>query len=129
MADDVSLRDYFERVLLEQQRALELQHTETERRLDVLNHAHETAVEVQHTYVTQDKYDDFVRTNEAARDVAFTRADDRITAVQLAAGKDASDLAKRVSELEVWKSKAVGVMALAAPLLLLVGGVVAKAVG
>jgi hypothetical protein len=30
------------------------------RRLKVLNHAHEEAVEVQHTYVTQEKFDDFV---------------------------------------------------------------------
>jgi hypothetical protein len=36
--------------------------TEIQRRLGVLNHAHEKAVEVQHTYVTQEKFDDFRQT-------------------------------------------------------------------
>ena len=39
-------------------RALELQAEEYERRLSDLNHAHQEALRVQHTYVTGDKWED-----------------------------------------------------------------------
>lgn len=52
-------KEYFESLLAERDKALELQFKENARRLDVLNHAHDKAVEVQHTYVTQEKFDDF----------------------------------------------------------------------
>ncbi len=58
-------------------RALRMQAEEYRRRLDVLNHAHEKAVEVQHTYVTQEKYDANSTAATVARDIALTRVDER----------------------------------------------------
>jgi type IV secretory pathway TrbF-like protein len=54
-----TLKEHFESLLSERDKALDLQFKENSRRLDTLNHAHEKAVEVQHTYVTQEKFDDF----------------------------------------------------------------------
>jgi hypothetical protein len=50
------------------QRALKLQASEYERRLEDLNGAHEKAVQVQHTYVTQEKFEDFVARYDADRE-------------------------------------------------------------
>jgi Flp pilus assembly protein TadB len=41
--------------------------SEIQRRLGVLNHAHEKAIEVQHTYVTQEKFDDALSRNDEFR--------------------------------------------------------------
>jgi thymidine phosphorylase len=38
------------------------------RRLGILNHAHEAAIEVQHTYVTDEKFGDFVKRYEENRE-------------------------------------------------------------
>jgi|ERR1700722_486837 len=54
-----TLKEHFESLFRERDKALDLQFKENSRRLDALNHAHEKAVEVQHTYVTQEKFDDF----------------------------------------------------------------------
>ena len=51
-----TLKEYVERILAERDRALEKQAVEYERRLSDLNHAHERAQEVAHTYVSADKY-------------------------------------------------------------------------
>lgn len=58
-------------------RALELQAKEYDRRLDSLNHAHEKAVQVQHTYVTQDKYEDKLTSEAAAREYALDRVNEK----------------------------------------------------
>lgn len=60
------------------QKALELQAKEYERRLDALNHAHERALEVQHTFVSIDKYEDKMEAEEQARKIALERLDERI---------------------------------------------------
>lgn len=56
-----TLKELFETVLDERDKAIGIQSTELERRLNALNHAHERAVEVQHTYVTEEKFEDFVK--------------------------------------------------------------------
>lgn len=58
-------------------KAVQLQAAEYERRLDALNHAHERAVQVQHTYVTQDKYEDKVHAEASARSLALERIDEK----------------------------------------------------
>lgn len=50
-------QELFNQKLICTEQALRLQAVEYERRLNVLNHAHEEAVRVQHTYVTQDKFE------------------------------------------------------------------------
>lgn len=57
--------------------AVKLQAGEYERRLDQLNHAHEAAIEVQHTYVTQDKYEDKLSSEQEARTHALARIDEK----------------------------------------------------
>lgn len=58
--------------------AIKLQAIEYERRLSALNHAHEKAVEVQHTYVTQEKYDDYIVANADQRELAIGRVDEKL---------------------------------------------------
>lgn len=58
-------------------KALGLQAREYERRLSDLNHAHEKAVQVQHTYVTQDKYEDKLHSEALARELALNRIDEK----------------------------------------------------
>jgi hypothetical protein len=87
---DVSLQDLLEtkidglRELVEErthanERALTLQAHEYERRLDSLNHAHEKAVEVQHTYVTADKYEASLTSEANARALALDRIDEKFS--------------------------------------------------
>src|SRR5579859_4418720 len=54
---------------------------EIQRRLDTLNHAHEQAVEVQHTYVTDEKFGDFADRYDENRELVAK-------ALTLAEGKD-----------------------------------------
>lgn len=86
----VSLREYIESLIAaERERvdvrlaasgeALSLQAGEYERRLAALNHAHEKAVEVQHTYVTQDKYEDKLAAEATAREAALLRVDEKFS--------------------------------------------------
>jgi hypothetical protein len=86
--DDISLREYVERLIAaERERvdtrleataeALRLQAAEYERRLATLNHAHEQAVEVQNTYVTQEKYEDKLAAEAEARETALQRIDEK----------------------------------------------------
>lgn len=60
--------------------ALELQAKEYARRLDELNHAHQEALRVQHTYVTADKYEDKLKSEETARAFALDRMDEKFEA-------------------------------------------------
>lgn len=52
-----TFKQFFERILDEHEKALNKQALEYARRLDDLNHAHASAQEVLHTYVTQVVYD------------------------------------------------------------------------
>jgi hypothetical protein len=74
-----TLKEHFEALLAERDKALVGQHREYERRLDELNHAHQRAVEVQHTYVTDEKFEAFVERYGENRDATAT-------ALNLAAG-------------------------------------------
>jgi hypothetical protein len=60
--------------------------SELQRRLGILNHAHEQAVEVQHTYVTDEKFGDFVKrydeNREAVSEQLAERRGDRATAIR-----------------------------------------------
>jgi hypothetical protein len=88
-----------------------IQAREYERRLADLNHAHEKAVEVQHTYVTQDKYEDKLAAEAEARGTALLRVDERFhdyvkryearqreVDLALAAQKGAAEQVQRASE-------------------------------
>ncbi len=64
------------------EKALKLQHSEYERRLSALNHAHDQAREVQRTYVTDEKFGDFVKRYEENREIvakALTLAEGKTT--------------------------------------------------
>jgi len=52
------------------ERALRLQAAEYERRLDVLNHAHSEAREVQATFLTAEKFEDFKEATDKALSLA-----------------------------------------------------------
>ena len=57
--------------------ALDLQAREYERRLSLLNHAHEKAVEERGTFVTQEKYEDKMKAEATARRIALDRVDEK----------------------------------------------------
>lgn len=94
-----------------QENARQLQATEYERRLQALNHAHEQAVEVQHTYVTQDKYEDNKERDAEALKLALERQDGRL------------------NSLENWRSRSVGAAVVMMVFAGVIGAAVAKALG
>jgi hypothetical protein len=65
----IDLREYVDLKFQERDKALVLQFTEYGRRLADLNHEHARAVAVQQTYVTQEKFEDFVKRFEEYREV------------------------------------------------------------
>lgn len=67
-----ALKEHFEALLTERDKALVVQHAELARRLDDLNHAHQRAVEVQNTYVTDEKFEAFVARFEENKEVTAT---------------------------------------------------------
>lgn len=75
-----TIDERFERI----QKALELQASEYERRLELLNHAHERAVEVQHTFVSVEKYEDKLSSEAEARKIALERLDEKILSLDRA---------------------------------------------
>ncbi len=95
---------HLKELVLERFRAIEkarkLQADEYERRLTVLNHAHEQAVEVQHTYVTQEKYEDYVKQTKSALEIALQRTDEKISALDTSINKDILLLKERVDKNE-----------------------------
>ena len=91
------LEQFFERILAEKDKALVLQHAEYERRLEALNHAHEQAVEVQHTYVTQDKYDGSRQSDTVALGLALESVNKNIDRTN-----------ESVAVVIRWQNKAVG---------------------
>lgn len=72
-----------------------LQAVEYERRLTALNHAHEKALEVQHTYVTQDKYEDKLNAEEEARTTALLRVDEKFDSALTRVDEKFQDHVKR----------------------------------
>jgi translation initiation factor 2B subunit (eIF-2B alpha/beta/delta family) len=96
-------------------RALKLQATEYERRLDSLNHAHEQAVETAHTYVTLDKYEDWIKQNASAKDTAFERADEKIEGLKL-----------RIEAMEKAHNRLIGIMLVLVPIAGVIGGAIVK---
>lgn len=98
-------------------KALELQAKEYERRLAELNHAHDRAVTVQHTYVTQEKYDERAQSDTDARDAALLRVNEKFDEYvkryeqrqrevdqALAIQKGAAEQAQRIAEEQGRKS-------------------------
>ena len=96
-------------------RALKLQAREYERRLMSLNHSHEQAQETAHTYVTLDKYEDWIKQNASARDTAFNRADEKI-----------DSLVNRIDALEKAHNKLIGIVLVLVPLAGVIGGAIVK---
>lgn len=91
--------------------ALALQAVEYERRLEALNHAHERAAEVAHSYVTLDKYEALRTADAVALNLALTRADEKIAV------------------LEKWRAKAVGAASVLTLFAGLIGAAVARVLG
>jgi hypothetical protein len=96
-------------------RALKLQAKEYERRLDGLNHAHEQAQETAHTYVTLDKYEDWIKQNTTGRETAFDRADEKIEALK-----------SRVDMMERAHNRFIGIMLVVIPLAGVIGAAIVK---
>jgi hypothetical protein len=72
MGDDwtlPALKEHFEALLRERDKALWVQTKELHRRLNTLNHAHENAVQIQRTYVTDEKFEAFVARFEENKEV------------------------------------------------------------
>lgn len=63
--------------MAERDKALKVQAKEYERRLEALNHAHEQAIQVQHTYVTEDKFEAQIKAESLARSEAVDRVNER----------------------------------------------------
>ena len=55
-----TLKELIEQQFAAMDKALALKSEELSRRLDILNHAHERAVEVQHTYVPREVFEAFI---------------------------------------------------------------------
>jgi hypothetical protein len=62
--------------------SLKLQATEYERRMNDLNHAHQQAQEVAHTYVTLDKYEQYVEASREALSLALTSINKDMAAME-----------------------------------------------
>lgn len=92
MADEVSLREHFEALQTERDKALALQHAEYERRLQDLNHAHERAQETAHTYLTIDKYEAVQKAEATALELALDRQDGRLAAPRTSARRPPAPL-------------------------------------
>ena len=139
----ISLREYFERLLVEhdkahavEHKAVELQAKEYERRLTSLNHAHEEAARIQQTYVTNEKYENRI----AAVDLAVQSLDDDLSKkieslsqwmavhrelpVHPQAAKDIANIFDRLGPLEAFRGRA----ALIAAGLMAISGVVGAAI-
>lgn len=63
------------------QRALQLQAAEYERRLNSLNHAHEQARQKEADYVTLDKYEDWIKQSTLALSAALLRMNEKVETV------------------------------------------------
>lgn len=134
-APDVPLLMFIDAQFELRDRALRIQAAEYERRLGDLNHEHARAQETARTYVTLDKYEAAIRAEIDAREAALTRSDERLALMAL----DLAELKtfrantagdhKDVEDLKAFKSKVLGITAVAAPLLLLAGGVVGRLLG
>jgi len=140
----VSLREYLEELIHQEKnlrevgdensdKALVLQKVETDRRLEILNHAHQLAVEVQQTYVPREVYDNRIKEDDKAREAAAAEA--RATAAGLATkveeAKQAAALAltaaltslnARLEPLERMRYENVGRTGLSQPLLMMIAG-------
>jgi hypothetical protein len=111
--ENVTLREFVERILLEHDKAHEAQHEavgiasrELERRLEVLNHAHERSVEDRSQFVTKEVVDGLLAASleryETMKREQVTRAE------ALAAADDllAKAVNERITPLESFRAKA-----------------------
>lgn len=116
---------YMDRLAVEHQRVHEAERdarlsaaTEIARRLTDLNHAHERAGEVAHTYLTIDKYEANQQAETTARDLALERRDDQLL-----------NHTQRLTQLEKRLDRFVGMAAVATPVLLIAGGILGRLLG
>jgi len=79
----------FDLKLSAKETALQLQATEYERRLEVLNHAHDEAVRVQNTYVPRDLFDERLMDLSKQRDEDMKWRDEVNKALASIAGRSA----------------------------------------
>ena len=118
----VTLREYLEELIAQErglreqgdensEKALVLNKTEVDRRLLILNGAHELAVQVQATYVPREVYDNRIKADDTAREAAAAEA--RLTAAALATKVEE---AKLVAATAVAEAKAAAALALTAAL-------------
>lgn len=78
----IPLREHLEMLQAERDKALVHQHTEYERRLEDLNHAHQRAQQTAHTYLTIDKYEDNREAEATALKLALERQDGRLAVLE-----------------------------------------------
>jgi len=94
-------------------KALEIQAKEYDRRLHELNHAHEQAVEVQHTYVTSQVHERDLLAATAARTAIVHAADRKAEALAIALEEAKKISDERFARVEAFNSKLLGAFALA----------------
>jgi hypothetical protein len=134
----VSLRDHFAALRSEdlrrlderfeaQEKALDRAFAESQRRLDVLNHAHEQARQKEVDFIGREVFENHVATNtkdhadqrrnvEERASVLSDRVDAAAKALQVALSEQQNQASDRLSRLENFQSKLLG-LALAAPFL------------
>jgi hypothetical protein len=113
---DISLREFFERVLEEhdkahnaQHQAVELAARELERRLDLLNHAHERSVEDREQFARKGDLISVAEKVEVVRETRNKDVDDHFDRVEA-----------RIEPLTTFKNRAV----IIAPILVIVGSII-----
>jgi Tfp pilus assembly protein PilX len=77
--------------------ALVTQAAEYERRLDILNHAHEANQARNAEFVAQSRFDDYTKSAELALQTALERSDEKQTSYAEARDKEISELNMRIS--------------------------------
>jgi hypothetical protein len=92
-----AVKDMINAQAVNDRRALELQASVYEQRLEVLNHAHAAAVEAQAKTVPREMFDAYIKEQSVARQAAAVSISDRITT-----SLDAINA--RVDELDNWRS-------------------------
>lgn len=126
-SDEVRLA-ILETLIAEMRRALDLQAREYERRLDDLNHAHQSAMEVQARYVTRELYEErhreLMRRMEKTEDEEITyrarkQSDDDVIHTRNSSRLD------RIEGRDKGLGISWGVLLAAVPLAMAIGGFIA----
>lgn len=81
------------------EKALQIQAKEYERRLETLNHAHERAEGLQHTFVPQDKFEDRLEAQATARNTAIEHLSDKLAEAHKAMDEQVNTLESSVQQI------------------------------